>query len=93
MKKQLVLRNIGIGLIVLSTVLYLGLFGMPFLHLPFRTKAIITAVLVAGGEITFWVGAVLVGRELAMKYRHYLNPVNWFKKKKAGEVVEEEGEA
>lgn len=32
-------------------------------------------------EITFWTGGILLGKEVAKKYRSYLNPKNWTRKK------------
>ena len=33
------------------------------------------------GEISFWSGGILLGKELFSKYKALMNPVNWFKKK------------
>jgi hypothetical protein len=32
-------------------------------------------------EVVFWAGGLLVGKELFVRYKAKLNPVNWFKKK------------
>jgi len=43
-------------------------------------KAItITSCLIIG-EVIFWIGALMVGKEVANKIRKSLNPVNWRKK-------------
>lgn len=31
-------------------------------------------------EVTFWTGGILLGKEVAKKYRSYLNPKNWKRK-------------
>ncbi|VFU18930.1 conserved hypothetical protein [anaerobic digester metagenome] len=46
------------------------------------TKAAISSILIVSGEISFWVGGFILGKELVMKYRRHLNPLRWFKKKK-----------
>lgn len=71
----------GIGLIVASTLLFTSLLAVPFLDADGKTKITITTVTIVLGEITFWVGGFLLGKELLNKYKAYLNPINWFKKK------------
>jgi hypothetical protein len=83
------MKRLGIGLIILSTVLYCGVFAAPFLPLTVKVKAVSIGVLAVSGEVTFWIGAALVGKELATKYRQYLNPRNWFKKKEKEESEEQ----
>lgn len=75
------MKYLGLGLIVLSTLLYICVFVIPFTSLSLKVKAVMVPALVVAGEVTFWVGAVLVGKELVMKYRSRLNPRNWFRKK------------
>jgi hypothetical protein len=74
------MKKFGISLIVISTILYCSILGVPFLHISIRNKTFITAFLVMGGEITFWVGGLILGREFIKKFRGYLNPKNWFRK-------------
>lgn len=68
----------GIGLIIISTLLFLSLIGVPFLDVTGKTKITISTIAVILGEITFWVGGILLGKELFNKYKSYLNPLNWF---------------
>jgi hypothetical protein len=75
-------RKTGIILIILSFVLYGGLLIVPFTPYPLGTKAAISSILIVSGEISFWVGGFILGKELVMKYRRHLNPLRWFKKKK-----------
>ena len=71
----------GIALIVISTLLFTSLLAVPFLDADGKTKITITTILIVLGEITFWVGGFLLGKELLNKYKSYLNPMNWFKKR------------
>ncbi|MDO9256922.1 MAG: transporter suffix domain-containing protein [Bacteroidales bacterium] len=71
----------GIFLIILSTLLFTSLLAVPFLDVAGKTKITISTIAVILGEITFWVGGILLGKELFNKYKSYLNPMNWFKKK------------
>ncbi|HZG57089.1 transporter suffix domain-containing protein [Paenibacillus sp.] len=71
-------KRIGIFGIVISFVFYGLLFVVPFLPFATATKAGIATGLVVAGEITFWGGGLLLGREAVKKYRQYMNPAYWF---------------
>jgi hypothetical protein len=71
----------GIFLIVLSTLLFASLLVFPFLEIAGKTKITLSTIAVILGEIAFWTGGILLGKELFGKYKAYLNPANWFKKK------------
>ena len=75
---------LGIGLVILSTLLYGGLIALPFFSIPTTTKLAATPVLIFFGEATFWVGGALLGKEIVTRYKQYLNPCNWFCKPSAG---------
>jgi hypothetical protein len=75
-------RILGIVLVVLSTVAYLLLFGVPFLPVATEMKAGVGVALVVVGEATFWVGAALLGRELITRFKHALNPRTWLCRQK-----------
>ena len=75
------LRIVGIILVVLSFVFYGLIVLLPFLPYSVSTKAVFTSCLVVLGEGSFWVGAIILGREFANKFRRYLNPLRWFKNK------------
>lgn len=79
-KKSTVVRWLGLGLIVLSLAFIPLLAYVPFMPITVKQKAILAGVLVVGGQILTWVGGFLLGKELLIKYRKYLNPRNWFKK-------------
>lgn len=71
----------GIALIIFSTLLFASLLAVPFLEADSKTKITITTIIIVLGEITFWVGGILLGKELFNKYKSYFNPMNWFRKK------------
>ncbi|MBP7331799.1 MAG: hypothetical protein BWY65_00798 [Firmicutes bacterium ADurb.Bin373] len=75
------LRKIGLLLIILSFVFYGGLLLVPFTPYAAGTKAVISSALVVSGEASFWLGALILGKELVSKYKRYLNPVWWFRKR------------
>jgi membrane protein DedA with SNARE-associated domain len=70
----------GIFLIILSTLLFTSLLLVPFLDVNSKTKITISTVAIVLGEITFWSGGILLGKEIFNKYKSYFNPLNWFKK-------------
>lgn len=71
-------RALGILLIVVSTLAYLLLLAVPLLAATAAAKTGIAGGLIVLGEVSFWVGAALLGRELAARFRRYLNPCTWF---------------
>lgn len=79
----------GIALIIISTLLFTSLLAVPFLNADGKTKITITTVLIVLGEITFWTGGILLGKELFSKYKAYFNPINWFKKKTVAVSIED----
>ena len=74
--------KIGIGLIILSILFFIGIFILPFLALATETKIILTPILLVIGEITFWTGGFFTGKEVFTKYKSYLNPITWFKEER-----------
>jgi hypothetical protein len=73
-------KRIGIFLVVMSFVFYGLIPVLPFL--PFSTSMKIAAapLLALLGELVFWPGGFLLGREVVDRYKSYLNPCNWFVK-------------
>jgi len=76
------LKKAGIALVILSCAFYGALLLVPFTPYTVGVKVIISSVLVFLGEASFWIGGFILGREIVMKYRKYLNPLQWFKKTK-----------
>lgn len=83
-----ILRKIAIGLVVLSFVLYGLLPVVPFLPVGISTKAVITGGMLVTSEIVFWVGGVILGKEIVSKFRKVLNPCNWFSSCKASDKLQ-----
>ncbi len=81
----------GLSLIILSTLLFLSLLVIPFLNMEGAVKIKLSTVAFVLGEITFWTGGILLGKELFSKYKAYLNPMNWFRKKAGTLEVEDSG--
>jgi len=75
--KKTIKFKIGIILIMLSVVFFLSIPVIPFLDMEKGIKITISTVLLVLGELTFWSGGLLLGKELFTKYKAYLNPKNW----------------
>jgi len=73
--------KVGLFLLILSIILFLSLPLLPFLKIDTKIKISITTITFITAEITFWTGGILLGKEIFSKYKSYLNPKNWFKKK------------
>ena len=78
-KKSRTLIRFGIGLIVVSCFLYAAILLVPLTDFSTGTKVAITGGLVVGGEVTFWVGGIIVGKEAVSRYRKNLHPKNWLR--------------
>lgn len=74
-------RNIGILLVTLSFVAYGLLALVPFLPLETSHKLLLSPALVGIGEAVFWIGGLLLGKEVIARFKQVLNPCNWFNKK------------
>lgn len=72
--------KIGILLIVLSVIMFTIIFMSPFIPVDNKYKITIGTVSLILGEICFWVGGLLVGKDLFNKYKSKLNPKNWSNK-------------
>ena len=73
--------KLGIIIIVVSVLLFLSLPVIPFLPIESKTKITISTIVFIVAEITFYGGGFLLGKELFTKYKSYLNPKKWFKRK------------
>jgi hypothetical protein len=80
--------KLGIILILLSGVAFAVMLIIPFLDFENKTKVMGTSFSFIAMEGLFWIGGILVGKELFKKYKSYLNPVNWFKKKQKSDENE-----
>ena len=77
--------KLGIFLMIFSGVFFGLMLLIPFLELENKQKIVWSSASLIAMEATFWVGGLLVGKELFTKYKAQLNPVNWFKKKTSEE--------
>ena len=73
--------KVGFLLVILANLCLGSILIVPFVNASFSTKEIVAAALFGIGEVLFYAGLFLVGKEVVQKYRKYLNPLNWFKKK------------
>jgi hypothetical protein len=74
--------KLGLLLVILSILLFASLLIIPFLKIDNKYKISVTTIIIILGEITFWTGGFLLGKEIFSKYKAYLNPKNWFNKNK-----------
>lgn len=72
--------KLGIFLMVFSGVFFAMTLIIPLLGLPGRTTVIAATTSFILMEVIFWTGGLLVGKELFVRYKKRLNPVNWFRK-------------
>jgi hypothetical protein len=80
-------RKLGLSLIIVSCGMWATVLVVPFLpwassppSTAIAQKALLTASLLITSEVSFWVGILLVGKELARRYRQKLNPYYWWRK-------------
>jgi len=74
--------KLGILLILLSGMAFLVMLLFPFLNVENRIKAKVSGASFIAMEVLFWTGGLLVGKELFKKYKSYLDPRNWFRKRR-----------
>ena len=69
------------GVVVVPTLLWASIALVPFLLLTTGAKLWVSGGLAIAAEGVFWISALLVGRELALRYRRRLDPRRWFRKR------------
>jgi hypothetical protein len=74
----------GLSLVVISILLFFVLLVIPFLEFERKTKLTISTFTFVSAEVMFYSGGILLGKQLFNKYKSYLNPKNWFRKKLSG---------
>ena len=74
--------RLGIVLILISVTSFLIIFAIPFVSLDTKFKIALTTVLVIVGEVCFWVGTILIGKDVYLKFKAYLKSGAWLEKKK-----------
>ena len=76
--------KLGSVLVIVSTLIFVFLLFIPFIETTDKNKVFITTTSVIVAEILFWTGGLLLGIKIIDKYKSYLNPKNWFTRKKNG---------
>ncbi|MFB2919403.1 transporter suffix domain-containing protein [Aerosakkonema funiforme] len=68
------LKNLGLLIIFGSFLPWAAIiFVVPFIQIDLAQKAVLVTILAVVAEVLFWLGLVLVGKELATKYRRYFS--------------------
>jgi hypothetical protein len=75
-----VYSKLGLCLIVISCLLWAAVLAVPILPFSIAKKSLVATSLIIISEITFWLGILLAGKELAHRYRRNLNPYYWWQK-------------
>lgn len=83
-KKKLKFR-LGIILISISVTFFLVIFALPFISMDLKFKLGLSTTLVVVGEVSFWVGTILIGKDVYLKFKEKLKSGEWLEKKKKEE--------
>ena len=75
-KPKLWVRNTGIGLILLSGLFFFTMLAVPLFPLTTGAKTITAGVLFVAVQISWWVGAIMIGPAAVGKFK------SWFQFKK-----------
>ena len=70
-----------LGALVIPTLLWAAVPVVAFLPLAGEHKVWVSGGLVVAAEAVFWVSALLLGREAVRRYRRYLDPRTWSRKR------------
>ena len=73
--------KLGVILILSSLIFFALLAIIPWLDIEKSLKIKLTTASFIIAEVLFYSGGFLVGKEMFRKYRSYMNPKNWFRKK------------
>lgn len=71
----------GLTLIIISVLIFLTLFVVPFLGINLKIKISLFTILAVIGETFYWAGILLVGKEAWKKYKAFLKSGSWLEKK------------
>ena len=72
----------GITLISISVAFFLIIFALPFLSMDTKVKIALSSILIVAGEVSFWVGTILIGKDVYLKFKEKLKSGEWLGKKK-----------
>jgi len=73
--------KLGLTLIGLSILFFILLIVIPILGIERNKKITLSGISFVLGEVLFYSGGFLLGKEMFNKYKSYFNPKNWFKRK------------
>jgi hypothetical protein len=74
--------KLGILLISISVVSFLILFALPFVSMDMKVKIALSTTLIVAGEVCFWAGTILIGKDVYLKFKEKLKSGEWLGKKK-----------
>ena len=74
-------KSYGYILLILALICWGLILIVPVLDISAGWIAGTITVLIIIGEVFFWLSIVLLGKEFYQKFKHKLNPCNWFRKK------------
>ena len=74
--------KLGLVLVIGSTLIFTLLLVIPLLNTTDKNKILLSTLIVIVGEVLFWCGGLLLGKQIIDKYKNYLNPKNWFDRSK-----------
>ena len=78
------------AVLVMSSIgFWAGLLLVPFVADGHSTRAILWVVLIVAGEATFWIGVLIVGREVMKRVRGRFFPKKWLLRTNSSEVVDD----
>ena len=78
--------RLGIILISVSVAFFLIIFALPFITMNLKFKVALTTTLIIVGEVSFWVGTLLIGKEVYKKFMAKLKSGEWLEKKKEDDI-------
>lgn len=61
------MRVLGVAMIVLSLVMWGAVFSIPFLNISMGHKILAGTILTINGEVLFWFGTGILGRDILKK--------------------------
>ncbi len=85
--------KLGVGLVILANLLIASLVVIPFLDVDLKTKAIVSTIIFVVGEICFYAGLFLLGKEIVAKYRKFYSLSYWRNRKNNADADKEKEQA
>ena len=70
-------EKIAAALVLISIGFWAGLLLVPFVAGAGATKAVLCGALIVAGEATFWIGVLIVGREVMIRFRGRFFAKKW----------------